>query len=122
VFVIMNFRSSIKQLLARVRVAEKKKDLKVTVNFKKELFPFLQALILEGVICQFAVKKKTIVVRLKKTKAIARFKQEQMVLRDFGAAAVLYRNPTALLFLSTTFGVVPKKAQTIGGTLLFLTY
>ena len=64
----MNFKISIKQILARINVAEKKKDLKVNLSFKKELIPFLLALQSQGVIYRFRVKKKTIELTLKKKK------------------------------------------------------
>ena len=119
----MNFRTSIKQVLARVRVAEKKNDLKVIVPFKKELAPFLIALVQEGVILQFRVQKKIIVLHLKKGVATARFDQNQKVVRDFAVEAVLYKNPVALVFISATGGVLTKKGQQkIGGTQLLVTY
>lgn len=120
----MNFRFSIKQVLARIRAAEKKKDLKVIIVFKKELIPFLVSLREEGLILKFIVLKKTFVLCLKKKK-ISALKQAQKVRRDFYVSAVLYKNPTALLFISTTFGVCTKsssKKNKIGGTQLFLTY
>jgi ribosomal protein S8 len=122
----MNFRISIKQVLARIRVAEKKKDLKVIVVFKKELIPFLLALRLEGAIYKFTVQKKTITLCLKKKK-IARCRQKEKVLRDFYIAAALYRNPTTLVFLSTTCGVFTKSSfaakykKKVGGVQLFVT-
>ena len=64
----MNFKISIKQILARINVAEKKKDLSVNLPFKKELIPFLLALQSQGVIYRFRVKKKTIELSLKKKK------------------------------------------------------
>ena len=119
----MNFRASIKQVLARVRVAEKKKDLKVIVPFKKELAPFLTALVREGVILQFRARNKTLVLHLKKSTAPSRFDQKQKVVRDFDVEAVLYKNPVALVFISTTRGVCTKNGQQkIGGTRLFVTY
>jgi ribosomal protein S8 len=120
----MNFRFSIKQVLARIRVAEKKKDLKVTVVFKKELIPFLTSLRQEGLIFKFVVVQKTFVLCLKKKKII-KLKQAQRVVRDFHVSAALFKNPTALFFVSTTFGVLTKslsKTKKIGGTQLFLTY
>lgn len=123
----MNFRASIKQILARIRVAEKKKDLKVTVVFKKELIPFLVALRQEGLIYKFTIQGKTFVLCLKKIKVISIFKQEQKTRRDFAISAVLYKNPAALIFLSTTFGVCTKSSslkftKKIGGIQLFSTY
>jgi ribosomal protein S8 len=125
VFVIMNFRVSIKQVLARIRVAEKKKDLKVVIPFKKELLPFLVVLRGEGRISKFAVQQKKITLCLKKTKEAPRQLKGQKVLRGFAVSAALYRNPAILIFLSTTYGIrtnssfsVPK----IGGNLLFITY
>jgi ribosomal protein S8 len=120
----MNFHSSIKQVLARIRVAEKKKDLKVIVVFKKELIPFLVALRKEGLIFKFIVSQKTFVLCLKKKKIVCA-RQEQKTRRGFYLAAVLYRNPSALLFISTTFGVCTKsssKKKNIGGTQLFLSH
>jgi ribosomal protein S8 len=124
-FLIMNFRVSIKQILARICNAEKKKDLKVVVRFKKEVLPFLVALRRAGVIYKFTVQKKTIVLCLKKAKR-ANLRQTQRVLREFDAAAIVYRNPAALIFLSTTVGVHTKSSATasgsrVGGTQLFLT-
>jgi ribosomal protein S8 len=123
----MNFRVSIKQVLARVHVAIKKKDLKVTVVFKKEIIPFLSVLRQEGVIYKFIIKQKTIVLCLKKGKAFNMSKQKQKTLRDFDISSILYKNPAALIFFSTTFGVCTKRysksGQTkLGGTQLFFTY
>ena len=119
----MNFRVSIKQVLARIRVAEKKKDLKVIIVFKKELFPFLIALRQEGLIFKFIVVQKTFVLCLKKKKII-KLKQAQRVVRDFQISAVLFKNPTALFFVSTTFGVFTKSLskKKLGGIQLFLTH
>jgi hypothetical protein len=122
VFVIMNFRASIKQVLARMSVAKKKKDLKVTVNFKKELIPFLGVLRRAGIIYKYTKKKKTFVLCLKKTRLNPLFKQKQKILRDYDISAILYKNPVALVFLSTTGGVYIKTGQKVGGTQLFLTY
>jgi ribosomal protein S8 len=124
----MNFRVSIKQILAHIRVAEKKKDLKVIIGFKKELIPFLLALRQEGVIYKFVVQKDTIVLCLKKVLVVLpRAKQKERVIRDFGISAILYKNPAALVFLSTTFGVCTKGfaglqfgRKKIGGSQLFL--
>jgi ribosomal protein S8 len=123
----MNFRVSIKQILARIRVAEKKKDLKVIVSFKKEIIPFLIALRQEGIIYKFIVQERFILLCLKKTRLIPRLKQKERVIRDFAVSAVLYKNPAALIFLSTTFGVCTKSSALlnfgrakIGGSQLFL--
>jgi ribosomal protein S8 len=124
----MNFRVSIKQILARMRVAEKKKDLKVIVGFKKEVLPFLGSLRREGAIYRFTVKKKTIIICLKKTKPLSRGPQKKTFARDFSLSASLYKNPAALIFLSTTSGVCTKqsfaatyKNRTVGGLQLFST-
>ena len=124
-FVIMNFRISIKQVLARIRVSEKKKDLKVVIPFKKELLPFLVVLRREGKIAKFSTQEKTITLCLKKTKTVARQLRGQKVLRDFDVTAALYRNPAVLIFLSTTSGIQTKtfsSSPKIGGNLLFITY
>jgi hypothetical protein len=125
VFVIMNFRQSIKQVLARVSVAEKKKDLKVIINFKKEVLPFLAALRKEGILYKYVVKKNSIVLCLKK-RPTPLLVQKQRRIRSFNVAAVLYKNPAALIFLSTTFGVwangVCPLQPSQGGSQLFLTY
>jgi ribosomal protein S8 len=128
VFLVMNFRVSIKQILARMRVVEKKKDLKVIVVFKKEIIPFLRVLRREGVIFGFAEKKKTLVIQLKKKPCYFPQKQRQKVLRDFDVSAILYKNPAALVFLSTTFGVCTKSScgvreglSRVGGKQLFWT-
>jgi ribosomal protein S8 len=123
----MNFRISIKQILARVHVAVKKKDLKVIISFKKELIPFLAVLRQEGVIYKFTVQQKTIVLFLKKGKVTVNSQQKQKILRDFDIASILYKNPTALIFFSTTVGVCTKQYSKYGqkkrgGTQLFLTY
>jgi ribosomal protein S8 len=120
----MNFRVSIKQVLARVRVAEKKKDLKVVVPFKKEILPFLIALRDSGRILKFAVQQKEITLCLKKTKEAPRQIKGQKVLRDFATAGILYRNPATLIFLSTTYGIrtKPLSMERVGGVLLFITY
>ena len=126
-FLIMNFRVSIRQVLARIRVAEKKKDLKVTVIFKKEIIPFLISLRQEGIIYKFIVQEKVILLCLKKTRLTPRFKQKQKVTRDFEISAALHRNPATLVFLSTTFGICTKgsaalhlERKKIGGLQLFL--
>jgi ribosomal protein S8 len=122
---VMNFRVSIKQILARIQVAEKNKDLKVVITFKKEVIPFLVALRRSGSLCKFIKTKKTIILCLKKQKTNLQLKQKQKFVRDFYITAVLYRNPAALIFLSTTFGVSTKagfreKGQTrIGGKQLY---
>jgi ribosomal protein S8 len=100
----VNFKISIKQILARINVAEKKKDLKVNLSFKKELIPFLIALQSQGVIYRFRVKKKTIELTLKKKKPIFS-NSSQGVVRDFRLEASRYRNPAILFFISTTVGV-----------------
>jgi ribosomal protein S8 len=100
----MNFKISIRQILARISVAEKKKDLKVILSFKKELIPFLTALQVQGVIYRFRVKKNTIELTLKK-KRVVFSKLTQVVVRDFRLAAGRYRNPAILFFISTTEGV-----------------
>jgi hypothetical protein len=118
----MNFRVSIKQLLARICIAEKKKDLKVTIDFKKELIPFLLALRREGIIYKFTAKKKTITLCLKKTKVMLQSKQKQKVLRVFDSTAITNKNPTALVFLSTTLGIYINRilGPKAGGPQLFL--
>jgi ribosomal protein S8 len=121
----MNFRISIKQVLARIRVSEKKKDLKVVIPFKKELLPFLVALQQEGRIAKFSVQQKTITLCLKKTRVVPRQLRGQKVWGDFEVAAALYRNPATLIFLSTTAGIRTKRSffsPKIGGTLLYITY
>jgi ribosomal protein S8 len=123
----MNFRVSIKQVLARIQVAVKKKDLKVIISFKKELIPFLGVLRKEGLIYKFTVQQKIIVLCLKKGKVIVRSQQKQKILRDFDISSVLYKNPTALIFFSSTVGVCTKryskcKQKKLGGTQLFFTY
>jgi ribosomal protein S8 len=124
----MNFRVSIKQILARIYVAEKKKDLKVILSFKKEIIPFLNSLRQEGLIYKFTVQKKTIILCLKKTTAISSRKHKQKIIRDFELTAVMYRNPTALIFFSNSFGICTKsyfgqqKQVKAGGLQLFLTY
>jgi ribosomal protein S8 len=121
----MNFRVSIKQVLARIRVSEKKKDLKVVIPFKKELLPFLVALRKEGRIAKFSVQQKTITLCLKKTKVPPRQLKGQKVLRDFAVSGALYRNPAILIFLSTTSGIQTKTfflSPKIGGSLLFITH
>jgi ribosomal protein S8 len=123
----MNFRVSIKQILARIHVALKKKDLKVIVCFKKELIPFLVILRQEGIIYKFTIQQKTIVLCLKKGKGITVPQQKQKVVRDFDISSVLYKNPTALIFFSATVGVCTKRyskgrQKKLGGTQLFLTY
>jgi ribosomal protein S8 len=100
----MNFKISIKQILARINVAEKKKDLSVNLPFKKELIPFLLALQSQGVIYRFRVKKKTIELSLKKKKPVFS-NSSQEVVRDFRLEARRYRNPAILFFISTTAGV-----------------
>jgi ribosomal protein S8 len=124
-FVIMNFRVSIKQTLARIQIAEKKKDLKVNINFKKELIPFLVSLRKSGIIYKFIVKKKIIVLSLKKINSPSQNRQIKRPLRDFDLAAILYKNPATLIFLSTTEGIFIKNSIDLkkkGGTPLFLTY
>jgi hypothetical protein len=96
--VVMNFRVSIQQALSKVRIAEKKKDLKVTLVFKKELIPFLIALRKAGAISKFAIQKKTIVLCLKKKKVTPTFKQKQKTVRAFAMDSILYKNPVALIF------------------------
>jgi ribosomal protein S8 len=122
----MNFRVSIKQVLARVHVAVKKKDLKVIISFKKELIPFLSVLRQEGIIYRFTINQKTIVLCLKKGKVGRRCPQKQRTIRDFDISSVLYKNPAALIFLSTTFGVCTKRyskgQRKLGGKQLFFTY
>lgn len=125
----MNFRVSIKQTLARIRVAEKKKDLKVVINFKKELIPFLVALRQEGSIYKFKKKKKMMELCLKKIKTTLQLKKKKQVLRDFDISAILYKSPATLIFISTTFGVGTKSSfslkrqqKRVGGMQLFLTY
>jgi hypothetical protein len=121
----MNFRGSIRQVLARVCVAEKKKDLKVTIGFKKEVIPFLAALRREGLIYKYVIKKSSITLCLKKTPA-TKLPQKQRHLKSFDVASVVYKNPATLIFLSTTFGiwangVCPRQSKQ-GGSQLFLTY
>jgi ribosomal protein S8 len=128
VFLIMNYRVSIAQILARMQVAEKKKDLKVVIPFKKEVIPFLVELRREGVISKFAVHQKNILVCLKKKKTGSERCRGQRVLRGFNLEAILYRNPVALVFLSTTTGIrtlntTPTSGQKrFGGVQLFVTY
>jgi ribosomal protein S8 len=120
----MNFRISIKQILARIRVSEKKKDLKVVIPFKKEVVPFLVALRQKGRVSKFAVQQTTITLYLKKKKKVSRQLTGQKVFRDFDVSAALYRNPSVLIFLSTTSGIQTKSfvaAPKIGGSLLFIT-
>jgi hypothetical protein len=123
-FVVMNFRVSIKQALSKVRIAEKKKDLKVTLVFKKELIPFLIALRKAGAISKFAIQKKTIVLCLKKKKVTPTFKQKQKTVRAFAMDSILYKNPVALIFFSSTSGIksFSGEKRKWGGTQLFLTY
>jgi ribosomal protein S8 len=121
----MNFRVSIKQILARIRVSEKKKDLKVVIPFKKEVLPFLVALRQEGRIAKFSVQQKTITLCLKKTKTVARQLGGRKVFRDFDVSAALYRNPAILIFLSNSFGIQTKTSSLlskVGGSLLYITY
>jgi small subunit ribosomal protein S12 len=123
----MNFRVSIKQVLARIRVAEKKKDLKVIIVFKKEVIPFLIELRRSGLIRKFVVQQNMIALFLKKTKIVTRHARGQKVLKYFDALGVLHRNPTALIFLSTTFGICIndsffKQHRQEGGTQLFVAY
>jgi hypothetical protein len=121
----MNFRQSIRQVLARVSVAEKKKDLKVIINFKKEVLPFLAALRREGTLYKYVIKKNSIVLCLKK-RTTPSLVQKQRRIRSFNVAAVLYKNPATLIFLSTTFGVWANGVCPLqtpqGGSQLFLTY
>jgi ribosomal protein S8 len=100
----MNFKISIKQILARINVAEKKKDLRVILSFKKELIPFLSSLQSQGIIYRYRVKKKTIELTLKKKKPVFS-RAPQGVIRDFRLSAIRYRNPTILFFISTTGGI-----------------
>jgi hypothetical protein len=65
--------------LARIHIAVKKKDLKVIIIFKKELIHFLASLRDEGVLYRFIVHQKTIVLCLKKPKAISHSNQKQRV-------------------------------------------
>jgi hypothetical protein len=125
----MNFRVSIKQVLARIRVAEKKKDLKVIIVFKKELIPFLVELRRSGLICKFVVQQHTIILCLKKTIISPQVSRGQNILKYFDVAGILFRNPTALIFLSTTSGICTNGSlvkgygkEQVGGTQLFGTY
>jgi ribosomal protein S8 len=124
----MNYRVSIAQILARMRVAEKKKDLKVVIPYKKEVIPFLGELRREGVISKFAVHQKSILLCLKKKKTGSEGFRGQKVLRSFNLEAILYRNPVALVFLSTTAGVQTLNTTSrggqkrFGGIQLFITY
>ena len=96
----------------------------MSVPLKKEIVPFLSIVRDAGLIYRFVIKKKTIEIYLKKIKS--RFKcNPEKLFRSSEVEAILYRDPTSVIVVSTPRGVFAqgliKPRVFCGGPVLLIT-